>query len=68
MRSIKEAGPLARSVIKHIKETEETKELGKYCKKMLKKHNKWIKEYGTDLDEVVNIFQEVTDEEEKKEK
>ena len=32
------------------------KDLEKYCKKMLRKHSKYIKEYGKDMDEVENFM------------
>ena len=42
-------------VLKHIPESKKTKELEKYCKKLLTKHKSYIKKTGIDIDEVRNF-------------
>ena len=41
--------------LKYLDETSDTKKLKLYCKNILKKHEKYIKEYGKDIEEVENF-------------
>ena len=42
------------SALKYIKEDEKTNELKDYCNKKLEEHKAYIREYGKDMDDIVN--------------